>query len=548
MAIAGRLADSDNMSRSVFRALAPPVGALIAACAGCGDSQMGVGNGQPGPSEAIVASGARRLSRVEYDNTLRDLLGDTTRPGFAALPEDVHDPFDNDQTTQLTSGALIEAVESLADDAVTRLLADPARRDRVIGCAPAGAGDEKCLRDFIARFGRLALRRPLAAAEVDELAAFTSYAVEASDFYLGAGMVIRTLLQDMEFLYRVEIGTPVAGQPGLYRLGGYEMASRLSYTLWGAPPDDALLTLAAADALRTPEQIRAAATRLLADPRARDRLVYFHSLWLGYAQLPEAPDIAGRLLAESGALVNRVVFDEQRPWLDIFRLRQTYVDAVLAARYGLPAVTGAGAQWVDWGDSGPNALRKGILSESAFLSVAGKFGDTSPTQRGLLIRNRLLCQTIPPPPPNVNTDVPPTSPNSKCKWDRYAAHRSQGSCAGCHDLLDPVGFGLENFDQTGLYRATDTGAPECTIAGQGELAGIGKFQGPAGLSDMLIASGTLDQCMVTQLYRFAMGRRETAADAPSLADLTSHLRAEGRLDQLLLDLVASDWFAYRRDS
>src|SRR5207253_9933795 len=141
----------------------------------------------------------------EYDNTLRDLLGDTSRSGFAALPEDVHDPFDNDFNTQQASQALIEAAESLAEGAVVRLFADTARRDAVIGCKPAAPDDESCLKDFIARFGRRALRRPLAADEVQALLAFKAFSVEGGDFYLGAGMVIRTLLQDLEFLYRVEI-------------------------------------------------------------------------------------------------------------------------------------------------------------------------------------------------------------------------------------------------------------------------------------------------------------------------------------------------------
>src|SRR5262245_59826070 len=205
----------------------------LAAITGCGEDTEISGVGK---------TGLRRLSRTEYDNALRDLLRDESRSGFAKLPEDVSDPFDNDYTTQQASAVLIEAAETLAFEAAARLLADPAKRDAVVGCTPTGPGDGGCLRSFVGHFGRLALRRPLTAEEVDRYAAFSEYAVEGNDFYIAVGMVIGALLQDPEFLYHVEIGGDRTA--GLRRLGDYEVASRLSFFVWSSTPDDALLDLA----------------------------------------------------------------------------------------------------------------------------------------------------------------------------------------------------------------------------------------------------------------------------------------------------------------
>src|SRR5262245_53816346 len=212
-----------------------PALALIAACNGAiGNNGGGGSTTLPPGAVAYGPTGLHRLSRIEYDNTLADLLGDTTRPGFAALPEDVNDPFDNDFSTQQVSGALIAAAETLATAVSARLMADLSRRDALIGCTPAGAGDTACLESFVRAFGRRAFRRPLTDEEVSGYVGLSPFAVEANDFYVGVDLVLRAFLQDPNFLYRVEIGSPIAGKNGLYRLGDYEIGTRLSYFLWGS--------------------------------------------------------------------------------------------------------------------------------------------------------------------------------------------------------------------------------------------------------------------------------------------------------------------------
>ena len=430
---------------------------LVAAVAACngkigangGSGQVSIGATVYGPT------GLHRLSRIEYDNTLADLLGDRSRSGFAALPEDVNDPFDNDFSTQLVSGALIGSAETLAAGAATRVLADTARRNTLVGCTPSGAGDQVCLESFVRTFGRRAFRRPLTEEEVSGYLGLSAFATETNDFYVGVELVLRAILQDPSFLYRVEMGTAVPGKNGLYVLDDYEIGARLSYFLWGSTPSDRLLDMASAGALSTDSGRRTAATELLSDPRGAERIKQFHAFWLAYDQLPLTADLASAMRRETDALVARVVFERRGDYFDLFNATETFVNDMLATHYGLTPPGSTTGAWVPYGAS----PRRGILSHGTLLAAGAKFDDTSPTLRGVFVRNRLLCQTIAPPPPTVAVDEPPAATTAgACKVDRYAAHRS-GGCAGCHNQTDPIGFGLENYDRTGVYRTADKDNP-----------------------------------------------------------------------------------------
>ncbi len=182
------------------------------------------------------------------------------------------------------------------------------------------------------------------------------------------------------------------------------------------------------------------------------------------------------------------------------------------------------------------------------LSAGAKFDDTSPTQRGIFVRNRLLCQEVPPPPPNVNVDEKPTNPTSNCKVDRYAAHASVGNCKSCHQNFDPIGFGLENYDRAGRYRAHDLNEPGCLISGDGQIAEVGPFKGPAGLSDLLVSQTNLDRCVVTQVFRFTMGRRELPGDLNLIDELSERFKQKNRpFAELLVDFVSGETFAFRAE-
>lgn len=489
----------------------------------------------------------RRLSQDEFDNTLEVLLLDDTRSFSLRLPEDKVDPFDNNGATQLVSQTLVEGLETAAAEAAQRAMANTAVRDQILGCTPTGPDDAACFRSFVTSFGRQAFRRPLTTTEVDSFVPLSAFGVEAGDFYVGATLVIQAMLQMPDFVYHLQRGVPLDGRPDTYRLGSFQVASRLSYFLWGAMPDAALLDAAQNGQLKTSDEVRSQAERMLADPRAKTRIQRFHAMWLGYHRFAVNGTIGQAMLAETNALVDRVIFEDKSSYFDLFTSTESFINDELAAHYGMASPGSPGGAWVDVSADG----RGGILSHATFLSVASKFGDTSPTQRGRLIRERILCTIVPPPDPalGVDTDVAPTSPDSNCKKDRYATILQSTGCAACHNQMDPIGFGLENYSQAGQYRATDVDEPGCPIDGSGALyigADQTTFNGPRELGEVLVNSTQFQSCVVKQTWQFAVGNVASASDADAIAALQASFADGGyHYDQLLLDIVGSESFLYR---
>ncbi len=498
--------------------------------------------------EIAVQSGARRLSQTEVDNTLRDLLGDDTAPATRFLLEDEYAPFDNDYTLQQASGALINAVEVLANDVAQRLVADTARRDAIVPCTPSGPTDETCFRAFLEGFLPRALRRATDDTDIDRYLPLLDFATENVpdmniNFYTAVELAVSATLQDPEFLYRVEQGT--SGSGGVFALGDYEIASRMSYLLWGSMPDDALFAAADAGLLTSATDRRAQADRMLGDPKARAQLQRFHAMWLGYRSIPQSAELVSAFNRETGTLIDRVIFDEPGSYLRLFTMGETFVDDALADHYGLPRPDG-GQGWVSYAGTD----RSGILGHGSLLGAFSKFTDTSPTQRGILVRERLMCQPVPPPPPTIDVDQPPGEGNDDaCKYERYAQHRDQSSsCAGCHSLMDPIGFGLENFDIAGRYREYDDGRPECTIDGIGEVSEVGSFSGPAELAGLLVDNQLIDVCAIEHFITFALGREPREQEGALVDNLATSFRDSGHdLRAFLLDLVASERFAARAE-
>ena len=516
-----------------------------------GETESGDGTGSetgdpidPEDLEVVGEMGMRRLSAHEFDRTLFSLLGDDTASAAALLPEDVIDPFDNDATTQDPSMAYVEAAEVVGREAAQRLVADVDRRTDVVDCGPSGPGDADCMESFVVQFGRRALRRALEPDEVDDFVTLgLQIAGEDDDFWAGVEVVISGMLLHPEFLYRIERGTPVDGQPGVFKLSGNEVATRLSYFVVGTTPPDWLLDAAEAGDLDDADGVRTAATQLLDTADARAQVSRFHGLWLGYATAPLPADVGAKMQAETRLLVEDVVFDDPRSWLELFTANGTYVDDELAAHYGWPEPGSNTPVWVSYEGSG----RAGILSHASFLSVGGGGAETNVVRRGKLIRNRLMCEEIPPPPPDVNVDEIPEIEGA-CKDEEYEVQRAVGSCAGCHAQMDPIGFGLENYDYAGLFRTHDPEMPSCEITGEGEIQGVGTFNGPGELATLLVEEDILGRCAVTQLYRYAMGRAEDDAGSNLIDELATAFSDDAqRMDEVLLDLVGHPSFGFRRE-
>jgi len=513
-----------------------------------GGNGNGTGGGSVGPGNLSTASAsvARRLSRTELTNLVRDVFGDDSGSPAKFLAEDQYGPFDNDYTLQHASGALIESLEAMADDVADRAVS-AANRAKVVPCTPTGPGDAACLRRTIETVGQKLYRRPLSEEQITAYLTLQSYATEVNadvphDFYTAVNLVLRSMLQDPEVLYRIETGTP-SGEPGIFKLDNYELASRLSFLLWGSGPDDALLDQAKAGALLDASSRATEASRMLGDPHARAQLERFHAMWLGYRAIPATADLAAAFSMETNKLIDKVVFDQPSSYLDLFTSTQTYVNATLAAQYGLtPPASGEG--WVSYVDD----KRAGILSHGSVLAAFSKFSDTSPTQRGIFVQTRLLCNKVGNPPANVNVDQPPAAPDKVCKLDRYDAHRTLASCAGCHSQLDPIGYGLENYDIGGKYRTHDDAHAECILPDKGELPGFGEFSGPGQLGRLLVDGGKIEQCFVQQLLTYAVGRELRAEESATKDALLASFKGDAYdLQTLLKTYVSDERFALRQE-
>ncbi|MBC8073850.1 MAG: DUF1588 domain-containing protein, partial [Deltaproteobacteria bacterium] len=285
--------------------------------------------------------------------------------------------------------------------------------------------------------------------------------------------------------------------------------------------------------------IREVARELIQDPRGLAQLQRMHAMWLGYQDMGLEPTLAASLRAETDALLERALVEGE--WLGIFTADDTWIDQTLAEHYGI-ALPGGKPGWAPY----PDIRRRGLMSHGSFLSTGAKFGDTSPTERGKAVWTRLLCNDIPPPPPEVDSGLPPMGGSANaCKIDRYDM-REQAECAGCHAIIDSIGFGLENYGAAGEWRTREPGNAQCSIDGEGELSGVGEFAGAGALGDLLVETGALEACWVRNYYQFAIGRRIEADDEAMIDELAGRFEDDDDVIALLLQYVGSEGFRHRR--
>ncbi|MGZ3806222.1 MAG: DUF1592 domain-containing protein, partial [Pseudobdellovibrionaceae bacterium] len=461
------------------------------------------------------------------------------------MPQDTFIPFDNYFEYASVSPAKIEAFEIMATDIATAFVNDDARLKSVLPCIPNSNKDTTCFTNIINKLGLNFLRRPLLATETSKfLALFSDFAIQGNSYQAGLDVFVRVLLQHPDFVYRSEVGSSVGGTT--YRLNDFELASKLAFTLWSQPPSPDLLAAAQAGKLSDSRYFSTLVDQMLNDPRALDQLDFFHSAWLGYYGLDKKDPIKASMRNESKALIKRIVFDENRPWKDILSLKETFVDSNLASYYGLPAPSDASGAWVQQTDP----LRKGLFGTGSFLSLGDKFGDTSPTQRGYTIRKQVFCEVIAPAPPDVQTDAPPRDPTnpSPCKEVQIYATvlNPANNCMGCHERMDKIGLGLENYSAQGLYRTAQPNASQCTISGNGDVVGHGTFRGPAGLADVALQSGRTEYCIVQRWLQFTNGMH----DDPNMSEITDaslpDFLKDGNLRNFIRKQILSDAFRFRR--
>jgi hypothetical protein len=505
--------------------------------------------GEPGSighsTRALGRTGPRRLSNVEYDNTVRDLLGSKQTMGAAFVSEEGAG-FDNVASALGMSPSQYESYFNAAESLAKELFADPARIKSVLPCSP---NDEACLEPLLGEFGTRAFRRPLVASDKDGLRAVYK---NARSLGLTPAQALEQALVAMlaapQFLYRVELDQ-TTGAPASRPLDGYELASRLSYFLWSTLPDATLLKLASTGELTKTDTLRAQLTRMLADPRAEMLVDNFAAQWLGLRELgqhkvsseryPAFDDALRTAMIEEAKLFFTEFLRTERPLRDFLGGSLHFVDSRLSAHYGLTVQPGQTFMRVDT----PLGTRRGFLGLAAFLTVSSFSHRTSPTLRAKWVLEELLCSHVPPPPPNVvdeleGDDAANAAAAIENVRKRLELHRSAPSCAGCHASLDPIGLGLEGFDAIGKSRTKyENGDPVDT---RGQLPGGKAFDGAAELSSVLVQDPRFASCVTQKLLTYALGRSLDGDDA--LVESTLMVSGTPTVRALIETIVLSDAF------
>jgi mono/diheme cytochrome c family protein len=504
------------------------------------------------PGEYVI----RRLSRIEFGNTLRDLFG--VDPGIVAdLPEEV---FGAGYTNSV-SPLLMEKVLSVANEVLSRVLAPAgapptAAQTRLFGVTP---GDEKdrpaAAREIARRLARLAYRRPPSEEEVQVLMrVFTLASAKGRSYPEALRLMLKALLVSPQFLF---ITPDAEATPGgdIVPLGDHQLASRLSYLLWATPPDRELSALADAGTLHDPAVLAVQARRLLADPRSRALFDGFGTQWLGLDKLSgktfdpsKFPQMTAELRAamvDEARLLFESILRENRNLQTFIDCDYTFLNETLAPIYGLEkSVRGPAMSKVPLTDQN----RGGILAMPGILAMTSYPNRTSPVNRGVWVLEQILGEVVPPPPANV----PSLEKQDRQKVagltlrQRTELHRSDPTCASCHKVLDPIGFGLENFDAIGRWRERDEAAG--AIDPSGELPGSQRFGSPKELK-RIIASRTDDFCrtLAGKLLAYALCRQLEGYDEIVVDQLVARIAKDDyRFETLVIGVVTSYPFTHRR--
>jgi hypothetical protein len=496
------------------------------------------------PSPAVLP----RLTTAQYRNTLEDLFG----PDLPRTPlEPDTNPYLFWSIGAATTSVSELGVEQYAEAAfliAETVFADETRRSRALSCAPT-APDDACIDAYVRGLGRRLYRRPLAEDEVARWVGVSRDTAEG-DALRGAESVLAGLLQSPAFLYRVESGEPApGGDDTARRYTSYEMAARLAFFLTEAGPDDVLLDAAERGELVEPDALEAQARRLLATPRARAALQGFFAQYLDLGRLEHIeldpalfPGFSRGLVrameTEVRLLVDDLVFRRGGDIRRLFSAPRGYVNADLAALYGVsaPGATATAFVPVSFPADVPRA---GVLTLGAFLTMNAHRIETSPTLRGKYIRERVLCQDVPPPPANVSLDLERTEGDPPTLRERLEQHRENPACAGCHAFIDPPGFLFENYDSMGRFREAVDGYP---VDATGDLDGV-PLNDALDLARALESHPRVGACITRQLYRFANSRLDTRGDRAALTEIEAAFAEAGYdFQALVLALVRSEGF------
>jgi hypothetical protein len=497
------------------------------------------------PSQAQM----QRLLERHYINSVGDIFGANAAYLADPPPDTTINGFKSIAASQFAmTDQLVSRYEASARAVAIGAMLDSTTLHELMGCEPQGDEDPACYANFIRRVGLRLFRRPLTDDEVGDYLELANDANETMDgFYAGIQWTIVAMLQSPHFLFQVHVGEPLSSDATKSRLTGYEVATRMAFFLTDSGPDAELLEAAEDGALDTRGGIRAAVVSLLERPAARRAMQSFFEEYFVLDNLEEtqkvasmfpsySSELAASMKLETTKLVNDVIFDRDVPFVELFTTDYTFVDDNLAEHYGI-----AGPVNAEWTKATLpiEQKRPGILGHASIATAHSHTDSTSVTRRGLFVVERFLCQTMPPPPEDVATELPESSVAPTMR-ERVAVHLEEPSCAACHTISDPIGLAMENLDPIGHWRDKENGA---LIDATADHYQIGAFDGVAGLGEALAASPLVTDCVMRMVYRYATGHVETKGELPQLDMLHARFKNAGfRFKELLVEMVASDAF------
>ncbi len=493
-----------------------------------------------------------RLAHNQYDNSIRDLLGDNSAYAKGFLKQGEFSGLINPSDQSLVGEVLAEdyftASEKIAEGAVTKL-------SSWMSCSPPNPNDENCVNRFIKSFGKRVYRRPLTQAQVDTYMGVYRNGKQTSGLD-GLKDVIRVFFNSPYFLYRLELGDP-SSVGAFKRLSSYEMATQLSFLFWNTTPDMTLMGLADDGKLGDPDIIKTQVARLLGSPNAQDFFWNFFYQLLDLAELSHVskdgskfpdfnPELRALLLEETRSFVQYIIDKRGASFKELLLADYSFLNDSLGRFYSVPNLTGSELKKTNY----PAGQRKGILTHGALLAVKAGLVQGSPVHRGLLVRRGLMCGEIPEPPADVDNTPPEENPIVvNTNRDRYSQHTSESRCVVCHQYMDPIGFGFESFDGVGKFRTTDNGF---MVNSAGEIKNLDyqasvPFEGVIPLITALSNSEQVSRCMVKKIFQFALGRAALADEQCTVDEIhETFAGANHSLVELVKGLTNAAVFQYRQ--
>lgn len=509
----------------------------------------GSGGSASSNSDRVVLNYAMgRLTNAQYLNSLHDLFPTLALAAPDLPPETAVDGFNNAASSQPVAALNIEDYANAAATVAAQVKVHSAD---VFGCKPSSSSDEKtCLGAFLSSFGKRAYRRPLTTDENKRFTdLFQSQRSSSSDFATAASTVVEVMLQAPSFLYRLETGAAAAAG-GAVSLTAYELASRLAFFLTDAPPDDSLIKSAESGTLLQQPELESQARRLLKSDRAKAVVAAFHRQWLklykiaGAAKDPTAfPRFSSNLASLLSDATSRFVdyaFWQLDSLSGLLTDHHGFVNDDLAPFFGVSA---PGSTQLTMVELDPTQ-RAGILTQPGLLTGLANAVNDSPVQRGVLVLNSFLCSDPPPPPVGVNTTPPDFDPKKPTTTrQRLESQHAVGSCAGCHAIIDGVGFAFENFDAVGGWRTSEVGLPvnaATTLVGTGM---DGPVAGGVDLASKLATSRGVADCVAYSWTRYALGLEKNEINKAAVADVAEKFwNGGGRFSDLLVAITTSPAF------